>query len=303
MNSFAHRLPDRALLSIKGPEARDFLQAILTQNIHALSPDKALYAALLTPQGKMQFDFFLSEAEDGSIYLDCEAGQKADLLRRLMLYRLRSKAEITDRSDDFDIWVLSSDILADILSQENLPQWPAVGDTAGAAASFPQGVIYRDPRHQGIGLRAILGKNAESPAPIDPSAQSYEIRRLDLGLLDGSRDYLADKTLALEANLDLLNGVDFTKGCYIGQELTARTKHRGKIRKRLLPAIIKGGAPATGTPIEKNGKAVGEIRSHEGDRAIALIRIEDLDNPDLLADGRPVQIIHPDWLDEGKQSA
>ncbi|GER07505.1 glycine cleavage system protein T [Iodidimonas muriae] len=282
----ACKLHNRAVLSITGPDSRDFLQGILTNTIFAVGPDRALYAALLTPQGKMLFDFFITAHQDALLF-DCESSRKTDLIRRLMMYRLRAKAEITDRSDDFSLWAIPRTERDDSV----------FGDLAkaGAAKAFEDGVLYCDPRDQGMGWRAILPQKATIFT--DQGMEPYESLRLSRGMTDGSRDFVPEKTLALEANLDVFNGVDFSKGCYVGQELTARTKHRGKVRKRLVPIEIDGDAPQSGTAIEQDGKTVGDIRSSHKNAAIALLRMEALEGPALMADGKAVTVRHPSWLD------
>ncbi|RMD86803.1 MAG: folate-binding protein, partial [Alphaproteobacteria bacterium] len=245
-----------------------------------------LYAALLTPQGKYLFDFFL--VPDGDrILLDCEGARRDDLMRRLMLYRLRARVEIVDVSADFAVWALLGDAAME------LPGMP------GAMAPLAGGIVFRDPRTAEIGWRAILPAGV-TPAFAKGSPARYEHLRVTLGLPDGSRDLEVEKTLALEANFDLLGAIDFDKGCYVGQEITARTKHRGKVRRRLIPVEVAGEEPvARGQAILVADRPVGELRSVSGSSAIALLRLEALqDAPSLRLEGgeREVRLRRPDWL-------
>ena len=275
----AVKLEDRGVLAVSGPEARDFLQTILTNDIRRATPDRAIYAALLTPQGKYLFDFFIVE-EDGVLLIDCERARKDELLRKLMLYRLRAKAEIVDRSDDLAVWALVGEADEDRPSLE----------------SAKPGTLFADPRLAEMGWRASLPADAGSPAK-PAEREAYETRRLALGLPDGSRDFEVDRTLALEGNLDLLGAVDFEKGCYVGQEITARMKHRGKVRKRLLPVHGNSGDLSGGAEIRAGGKPVGDLRSVLGDRGIALLRLDALEAGGLEAGGVSVSVIRPSWLE------
>lgn len=280
------RLDHRAVVAVSGAEAKPFLQNIVTNDVRAVQPGQAIYSALLTPQGKYAFDFFICEA-DGALLLDVEAERRDGFVFKLKQYRLRAKVEIEDRLDAMTVWAIIGDAAA------RLP----AGDP-GTASERGGGVVYRDPRLAEMGWRAIL------PAGADPgfragTLQDYDRVRLTLGVPDASRDIVPEKTLALEANLAELHGVDFNKGCYVGQELTARTKHRGKVRKRLLPVTVEGGAPEPGTPVLKDGKDVGRIGSAAGERAIALLRLDDVSRgAALTAGGRPVTALQPAWLDE-----
>ena len=197
--------------------------------------------------------------------MDVEAARRDELLRRLMLYKLRAKVTIADRTAEL------------------------------AVAITPDGT--EDPRHPLLGRRAILPFSEAEKFPADESA--YQAQRLRLGIPEGSADFIVDKLLILEGNLDYLNGVSFTKGCYVGQELTARMKHRGKVRKRLLPVQVTGEFPAPGTPISEDGKEIGEMRGGQGGRAIAYLRLDDIKVGKSYACGAAqVTPERPDWLPE-----
>lgn len=282
MPPLAVRLADRAVIAIEGEEARRFLQAILTQDVGRLSPERALYAALLTPQGKFLFDMILAEF-GGAILVDCAAARSAELLRRLMLYRLRAKATLTDRSADFAIWAILGDA-------------PSLPSARGGCAPYAGGVAVCDPRSAEMGWRAILPAGTAPPFP-EGDREAYEAARIALGLPDGERDLEAERTLALEANLDLLGAVDFSKGCYIGQEITARTKYRGKVRRRLFPVHVESGELAAGQAVTAGGTAIGDIRSARGKRAIAMLRLDEIESGATAGvEGRPLHIDRPAWM-------
>lgn len=282
MQPLAVRLADRALIRIEGEDARGFLQAILTQDVAGLSAARALHAALLTPQGKYLFDMFLAEME-GAILVDCAAARSAELLRRLMLYRLRAKATLTECGAEVAIWAILGDA-------EDLPA------DRGGSAPLAGGVVFRDPRAAEMGWRAILPADAAPPFP-EGKREAYEAARIALGLPDGERDLEVDRTLALEADLDLLGSVDFSKGCYIGQEITARTKYRGKVRRRLFPVHVEAGELAPGMAVTADGKPIGDIRSALGNRAIAMLRLEEIEaGMAAEVDGRPLHIDRPAWM-------
>ncbi len=255
-------LEDRAVIALSGPDARSFLQGLITNDAEKLPA----YAALLTPQGKMLFDFLLSESGE-DIVLDGVAGMREALMKRLSTYRLRAKVQIAARDD-----------LAVVAAWD--------GDADG----------FADPRLAALGTRAIVAK-AEAPVP---GAAAYLAHRLALGVPEGV-DFGQDRMFALDAGLDELRGVAFDKGCYVGQELTARMKHRGTARKRLLAVETKDGAalPARDAAVTTGGKSIGEIEAVYGARGFALIRLDRLaeagDAP-LEAAGVPVRVSKQAWL-------
>ncbi|WP_316979268.1 CAF17-like 4Fe-4S cluster assembly/insertion protein YgfZ [Shumkonia mesophila] len=269
--SFA-RLENRGLLAVRGEDARTFLQGLISNDIRRVTDDRAIHAAFLTAQGKFLHEFFVVPLGE-TLMLDCEAGRAADLARRLSLYRLRSKVTVEQRTADY--------LVAAVFGEEAGQAFQLNGE-AGDAAAFAGGVVYRDPRLAAAGVRAILpreggeealGRMGFAEAPF----AAYDAHRLALGLPDGSRDLVVEKTILLEAGFDEFNGVDWQKGCFLGQELTARTKYRGLIKRRLLPVRFDGPAPAAGTPILLDGRDVGEMRSSAPGIGLALLRLESLE--------------------------
>ncbi|MCH2393122.1 YgfZ/GcvT domain-containing protein [Oceanibaculum sp.] len=292
MTELSYILPPRRLLKVSGEDRQSFLQGLVSNDVAKVTPDRALWSALLTAQGKFLHDFFIAE-QDGTYLLDGEADRLDDLKRRLSLYRLRAKATI-EVVEDMQVAIAWGD---DALKALGLP------DEAGAAVPFGGGVAFADPRLAGAGARLYLpdvaALEAAGFAVGDPAA--YDRLRISLGLPDGSRDMQVDKAILLENGFDELHGVDWKKGCYVGQELTARTKYRGLIKKRLLPVGIAGPLPEAGAIIEADGKEAGEMRSAvDGpDFAVglALLRLEALESGARLTVGDTVLTpLTPDWV-------
>jgi folate-binding protein YgfZ len=286
----AHVLNARGVLQLSGPDARDFLQGIVSNDVMRATPERAIWTAFLTPQGKYLHDFFLAEGPDGVLLLDCEAERRADLAKRLKIYKLRSKAELADRTDEMASVLFWG---PDAARAAGLPAEP------GVARPFHGGSLFVDPRLAALGLRALLPREAIEPALAELGAEpgaliAWEQARIAQGVPDGSRDMQVEKATLLENGFDELGGVDWKKGCYMGQELTARTKYRGLVKKRLVPVRLDGPAPAPGTPVLKDGKEVGEIRSGAGDAALALLRLDALD-AELSAGDARVTPEKPAW--------
>jgi len=289
---FASILAERGIIRIAGEDARDFLQGLISNDIRRVTPDRAIYSALLTPQGKFLFDFFISEI-DGALMMEVERDRLPDLIKRLTMYKLRAKATLEDVSDAWRVVVCWGDGVTDALG--------LAGD-AGAAKALAGGVAYCDPRLKAAGARLLLAADAPAPEELDAADATpadYDAHRLVLGLPDGSRDMVVEKAILMESGFDELNGVDWKKGCYMGQELTARTKYRGLVKKRLVPVGISGPLPEAGTPILAGDKTVGELRSGQGDKALALIRLETLeaDAPELHAGEATLTPHKPDWAE------
>jgi folate-binding protein YgfZ len=262
------RRPERAVVFVAGADAPEFLQGLLTCDVRPLGAGQASYAALLQPQGKILFDFFLLNVGERYV-IDCSAEQKPDLLKRLSFYKLRAKVEIGE-AGDHEIGVASQ--------------------RAGLGSSF------EDPRTPLIGWRVI------APAGTLPAGDgsAYRFARIALGIADTDEDIGSGKLFPHEANLDQLGGVSFTKGCFIGQEVVSRMQHRGTARSRILPVQIPGGSPPKGTEIKAGNAVIGTVLSSAGEDALALIRLDRL--KDALEEGRPllteertVHVRKPDW--------
>jgi len=266
------RFGDRGVLRISGTDGADFLQGLTSNDVRRVGPDRALFSALLTPQGKYLHDFCIVALDD-SLLLDCEGARRADLLRRLKVYRLRSKVALDDVTDGTAVAAAIGDGAA---AAFGLPAEP------GAATAFGEGVAYVDPRRAALGVRLLLPRAAADAAlagtgltEADPA--EYDRLRLSLGVPDGSRDLAVEKATLLESNYDALHAISWDKGCYMGQELTARTKYRGLVKKRLVPVAVEGPLPAPGTPVLLDGREVGELRTGRDGLALALLRLDALE--------------------------
>ena len=292
-------LDGRSVLVVSGADAGAFLQNLISNDVDRVNARRAIYATLLTPQGKFLHDFMVSAhplAADAYL-IETESGRVDDLEKRLTMYRLRADVTMARADPDWAVFVGFGDDAAQALDLD--PE-------AGSAAATAGGVVCVDPRLAALGVRAVgpaseMRHLMERAGFTETDRSAYEQLRLSLGVPDGSRDILVEKSFPLECNLDDLNAIDYEKGCYVGQELTARTHHRAKIRKRLFPVKSKGPVPAPGTPVTVNGKEVGEMRSGDGQQGLALLRIESLrsaeaDGSSLMVDDTEVVPDIPAWL-------
>ena len=275
-------LPHRSVIALTGPDRVEFLQGLISNDTTKVSAGHAIWAALLTPQGRFLNDMFVADSGGDTLLLETERERATALAKKLTMYTLRSKVKVEDRASTMEVAVV-------------------FGDEATKALGIEKAVSYVDPRLPALGVRvlapageaaAILGSHGFLPAmPAD-----YDALRLGFGVPDGSRDLPPEKALLLESGFDELNGVDWKKGCYMGQELTARTKYRGLVKKRLFPVRLDGPLPSPGTLIERDGQEVGEIRSGLGDRALAMLRLDLLDGGGLVAGGTRLRPERPDWM-------
>src|SRR3954470_2287129 len=266
-------LEDRGILAVSGPDRRSFLQGLVSNDVEKVAADRAVYAALLTAQGKYLHDFIMIEHGE-AIWLDAEAARLADLKRRLSLYRLRARVAIDERPE-----LAAAAVFGDgALDALGLPREP------GTARTEVDGPIMVDPRLVELGARAIrprerIRSDLAGGDLAETDFATYDRHRLALGVPDGSRDLVLEKSILLESGFEELHGVDWQKGCYIGQELTARTKYRGLIKKRLFPVRIDGPPPAPGTMVTLDGKDAGEMRSSRDGLGLALLRLESVGQP------------------------
>lgn len=244
-------LTDRCILRLNGADVKSFLQGMITNNIAKLSADHPLYTAVLTPQGKLLFDMFLYGEED-EVLLECEAARAEELIAHLNKYKLRADVKI-ERIDSLQ---------AAVVWGENLPE-----------------ELPRDPRHKHAGARLVCTPHLLEQLAIGlqaewATAEQYHAHRIALGLPHGSEDFVPNKTFAAEIGLEALHGVDFTKGCYVGQEVTARTKHKGTVRKGLCVVRSKDQLPAAGSAVFAGDIEVGQMHSSAGNIGLAMLRFE-----------------------------
>ena len=275
-------LEDRAILAVSGPDRRGFLQGLVSNDVEKVSSERAIYAALLTAQGKYLHDFIMVEHSE-EIWLDAEAARLADLKRRLSMYRLRAKVAIEERPELGVAAAFGDGALAAL----------GMSDAPGAARAAGAGVALTDPRRSDLGARAILPRERIRPelaglGLAEADSADYDRHRLGLGVPDGSRDMVIEKSILLESGFDELHGVDWQKGCYIGQELTARTKYRGLVKKRLFPVRIDGPTPAPGTIVMLDGSEAGEMRSSRDGIGLALLRLEAVETGRPFAAGETI---------------
>jgi folate-binding protein YgfZ len=268
MTSLAHAAPlqSRATLTLSGHDWRGYLQGLVTQDVETLAPGELRFAALLTAQGRLLFDLFLLGREDGCL-IDCAAEHRGALLQRLKMYRLRAKVEIAEC--DAPVWAL----------------W----NTEAAPAGW-----FRDPRATDLGFRGYGAPLPEGAVAGDEVA--YEAHRLALGV-PGPADWGHDRSYPIEANFDLLGGIDFKKGCFVGQETTSRMKRRGTIKNRMAPIAVEGVPPPAGARLLAGELRAGEVSSSSETGAMALLRLDRLgEGPLTLEDGRPWRVIWPEWM-------
>ena len=288
------KLADRGLITVGGPDRKSFLQGLISNDIELVSQQQAIWAALLTAQGKYLHDFFIIEIGD-IYYLDCEAARLMDLGQRLSRFKLRAAVDL-EIAEDFHVWAAFG---------KNVPALMGGNQVPGAAVRRDGGAVYCAPRLTDMGARAVLSFGSATALWTElnarsGSAEEYDILRISLGLPDGSRDMVIEKAILLENNFDLLNGIAWEKGCYVGQELTARTKYRGLVKKRLIPVEVSGRTPQIGTPVTVDGRDAGEVRSSAGNMALALLRLEQMEKAKeagiSLLSGDTVLTPHlPEW--------
>lgn len=276
MNAKIALLPERGVLEIGGPDRAAFLQGLISNDTAKLDNGQAIYAALLTAQGRYLHDFLLVATGD-TYLLDGEAARLPDLMRRLAIYKLRSKVTLADAGGKFSVAAAFGD---DAPRALNL-----AGGTG--AVPFAGGVAFIDPRDAKLGARLIVPREnlgvLTERGFARADAADYDRLRLSLGVPDGRRDLVPEKSLLMESGFDRLNGIDWNKGCYIGQEITARMKYRALVKKQLVPVSVSGPLPEPGTAITAGGDEIGELRSGRDGAALAVLRLDALDKAPLRA--------------------
>jgi tRNA-modifying protein YgfZ len=278
-------LPDRGVVKVDGADARRFLNGLLTTDIEALTPDAPRFAALLTPQGKILFDGIVASvpAADGTaLFIDCPRALAANLVDRLNFYKLRAKVIVEDLSQTLGV----------------LAAWDGTGTTE-------YGLVYPDPRLPALGLRVMLPPHLAAEAASDLGATlvepaAYEAHRIALGVPRGGLDFAYGDAFPHEADMDQLNGVDFAKGCYVGQEVVSRIEHRARARSRVVPVAYDGFAPADGVAVMAGDRAVGTMGSAAAGRGLAMVRLDRAEDAltagtSLSAGGIPIRLVKPDW--------
>jgi len=278
-------LPDRGVAKVVGDDARQFLNGLLSADINKVSPDHAAFAALLTPQGKIIVDCIVAEApseDGGGFFLDCPRALALTLVDRLNFYKLRAKVIVEDLSETLGV----------------LAAWDGAGRTE-------YGLCYADPRLPALGLRIMIPPHLAAETAADLGADlvdagEYETHRIALAVPRGGLDFVYGDAFPHDVDMDQLNGVDFAKGCYVGQEVVSRIEHRGSARTRIVPIRYDGFAPEPGAPVTVGEKTVGTLGSTKAGRGLALLRLDRIE--DAIASGQPlttgsitISPAKPDW--------
>jgi len=279
-------LPDRGVVKVTGETARDFLNGLITTDTTRLQPGLGRFGALLSPQGKITVDFLITEApagHGGGFLIDCPKPLAQALADKLKFYRLRAKIDVENLSDSLGV----------------LAAWD------GEAALKPD-LTFTDPRNSQLGLRIFVPAELAQKAAgligaelVDASA--YEAHRIAVGVPRGGLDFMYGDAFPHETNMDRLSGVDFDKGCYVGQEVVSRMQHRGTARTRTVRLLLDGPAPEVGSAIVAGEKSVGTMGSAADGHALALMRIDragealEAGTP-LTAGGLSIRITEPDEL-------
>ena len=278
-------LPERGVLKVAGEDARRFLNGLATNDIGKVAPGQPRFAALLTPQGKIIVDFLAVEAppeDGGGFFLDCPRALAPTLAEKLTFYRLRAKVAIEDLSAALGVMAV----------------WPG-------RAQSEYGLSYVDPRHAALGARVILPPDVAAAAAAElgaalTDAEAYDAHRIALGVPRGGTDFVYGNTFPHEADMDQLAGVDFDKGCYVGQEVVSRVEHRATARTRVVPIAYDEHAPMPGIPVMAGDKEVGHLGSTAKGRGLALLRLDRVADAlaagqSLTAGGIPIRLVKPDW--------
>ena len=277
-------LPDRGVIKVAGDDARRFLNGLISNDMAKVAPGSARFAALLTPQGKIIVDFIIAEAtpdDGGGFFLDCPRALAPALKDKLTFYKLRAKVTVDDLSAALGVM--------------------AVWDGAGLSEF---GLSYADPRLPTLGSRTILPPDLVAEAAADlgatlADAAAYDTHRIALGVPRGGEDFIYGDAFPHEADMDQLGGVDFQKGCYVGQEVVSRVEHRGSARSRIVPVAYEL-APLSGLPILAGEKEVGTLMSAAKGHGLAMMRLDRVADAlvagtPLLCGNLPIHLVKPDW--------
>ncbi len=275
-------LTDRGVLALSGEDTRSFLQGLISTDVEKVTPTQAIHGALLTPQGKYLFDFMIAQQGE-RLLLETEAARLPQLRQKLTMYKLRANVEIIDVSAEITAFALPD---SESLEVFDLPVAP------GSATTIDGGIVFVDPRLSALGIRALLPSATAAAILADKGLTAcgmaaFRALRYRHGVAEGGEELALERATLLENGFHELNGVDFDKGCFVGQELTARMKYRALVKKRLMPIEFKGTPPAIGTPVKAEERDIGEIRSALDGVGLALMRLDRLE--DVTKQGTPLQ--------------
>ena len=293
MNNSVYILEDRAIIYINGDDATDFLQNLISNDINKVTDSSSIFASLLTPQGKFLFDFIIVKHKSG-FFIDCEKTQSEEIFKQLNLYKIRSKVEILNLSNEF---VVASFGYEKYLSIENSK------DILGFTFKYREDPIILDPRNKNLGARLIINLeklylSLKKLDLKDDKIENYHIKSHKLGIVSKNLNKLQNKIFGIECNFEELNGIDFKKGCYVGQENTARIKLKKKLSKRLLPIKIVDGELSEDEKIYNNKVEIGKVLINE-EYPFALIKFLDknFDKEQIFkSENGTFKILIPEWL-------
>ena len=293
MNNSVYILQDRAILYISGVEAKDFLQNLISNDINKVTDTSSCFASLLTPQGKFLFDFIIAKHKQG-YFIDCEKSQSEEIFKQLNLYKIRSKVEILNLSNEF---VVASFGYDKYLSIEGAK------DVLGFTFKYREDPIILDPRNKNLGARLIINLeklylSLKKLGLKDDKIENYYRQSHKLGIVPKNLNKLKNKLFGIECNFEELNGIDFKKGCYVGQENTARIKLKNKLSKRLLPVEIIDGNLSEDEIIYHNDIEMGKVLIND-EYPFALIKHSNENfNKDLVFKTKngSLKIFIPEWL-------
>jgi len=288
-------LEDRGFIQVNGPEAKEFLQNIVTNNVEKVTPESTLFSSILTPQGKYLFDFFIIKLKDNYL-IECEKKSTSEIIKLLNFYKLRSKVDLVDLNEKYTVAIISLEKFREINNSDLLK---------GKTTTYEENLIYIDPRSEKLGAK-IISKTKDINLIIKKlnlnivDKQKYYKESFDLGILQTEMKKLKEKIFGIENNLDELNGIDFKKGCYIGQENTSRIKLRNKLRRRVLPIQKIKGDVSENDIIKYKDIEIGKVMINKP-HPFALVKVVDPDlkefnNIELKCGNSKIKILKPDWI-------
>jgi folate-binding protein YgfZ len=293
MNNNVYILEDRAIIYINGSDAKDFLQNLISNDINKVTNNSSCFASLLTPQGKFLYEFIIVKHKTG-YFIDCEKSQSEEIFKQFSLYKIRSKVEILNLSNEF---VVASFGYEKYLSIEGSK------DTLGFTFKYREDPIILDPRNKNLGARLIINLeklylSLKKLGLKDDKVEKYYLQSHRLGIVPKNLNKLQNKLFGIECNFEELNGIDFKKGCYVGQENTARIKLKNKLSKRLLPIEIINGKLNEDEKIYSNKVEIGKVLINE-EYPFALIKFLDKNfdkNQIFKSENGTFKILMPEWL-------
>jgi hypothetical protein len=293
MNNSVYILKDRAILYISGEDSKDFLQNLISNDINKVTDNSSCFASLLTPQGKFLYEFIVAKHKSG-FFIDCEKTQSEGIFKQLNLYKIRSKVDILNLSNEF---VVAS------FGYEKYLSFKDSKDILGFTFKYREDPIILDPRNKALGARLIINLeklylSLKKLDLKDDKIENYHAKSHKLGIVPKNLNKLKNKLFGIECNFEELNGIDFKKGCYVGQENTARIKLKNKLSKRLLPIKIINGKLSEDEKIYSNEVEIGKVLINE-EHPFALIKFLDknFDKKQIFkSENGTFKILIPEWL-------